>query len=199
VRECVMDNRTVRSGACAYAQKGCVEPTLIAEFLAELEHELRGHLSSIHSAAQLLQMRYDDAEIKRLAEAIYTEGDRVVQTLAAARQYANAGLATPSLKSEAEICRCIRYAWEGVPFADRLDVQLCLDPQIEKTGLVSADPELLSRCIGHLLHRAARVSCGKSKIYVGAKRLGLQIEISFTDCGPEIAADQFEEAFAPFG
>ena len=168
-----------------------------AEFLAMVGHELRAPLSSIKgSAATLVQsdVALDPAAATQFHRIIEQQADYmqdlITDLLDVARIEAGTLPITPQLVGVEELVEAARNSLMSSHHSESF--QLDLPPDLPP---VMADRRRIVQVLLNLLSNAFRHSPGDSTVRLSAVHLGVEVEISVSDQGEGISADQLAQIF----
>lgn len=168
------------------------------EFLAMLGHELRNPLSPIVTALQLMRMRGDGAH-GRESEIIQRQVDHLVRLVDDLLDVSRVTRGKIELKVErVELARVTDKAVEMASLLveqRRHQLQVEIEPGLEWEG----DPVRLAQVVSNLLTNAARYTEPGGRLWLRARRDGLDaIEISVRDTGIGLAPEVREQVFELF-
>ena len=79
-----------------------------------------------------------------------------------------------------------------------LEKQLSCEVEVEENLEVYGDPDKLARVFDNILRNAIAYCYGNTKILIGAKRKGLDVEITFTNEGDKIPGAMLQTIFEKF-
>ena len=170
---------------------------LRAEFLAMVSHELRMPLTSIRGAAtSVLEAAadLDPAELRQFQRIIVDQADRMRELIGDLLDVARIETGTLPVDPEpAEVALLVdraRSAFQNAGGRPNLAIDVEAD-----LPLVTADRRRIVQVIGNLLSNAARHSPEDSVITVSAVREGGQVEVSVSDQGRGIPAQDLPHLF----
>ena len=168
------------------------------EFLAMLGHELRNPLSPIVTALQLMRMRGDGAH-GREGEIIQRQVDHLVRLVDDLLDVSRVTRGKIELKVErVELARVTDKAVEMASLLveqRRHQLQVEIEPGLAWEG----DPVRLAQVMSNLLTNAARYTEPGGRIWLRARRDGLDaIEISVRDTGIGLAPEVRDQVFELF-
>ncbi len=172
---------------------------LRAEFLGMVSHELRMPLSSILGAATavLSAADLDPAEMRQFQRIIVDQASRMRELIGDLLDVARLETGTLPVDPEpAEVTALVdraRNAFTGAGGRNGLAIDVA--PELP---LVLADRRRIVQVIGNLLTNAARHSPESSVIRVSASLAGREVEISVTDQGRGIPAEDLPRLFRRF-
>lgn len=168
------------------------------EFLAMLGHELRNPLSPIVTALQLMRMR-DDGAHGREREIIQRQVDHLVRLVDDLLDVSRVTRGKIELKVER--VALARVTDKAVEMASLLveqrrhQLQVEVEPGLEWEG----DPVRLAQVVSNLLTNAARYTEPGGRLWLRARRDGLDaVEISVRDTGIGLAPEVREQVFELF-
>jgi len=170
---------------------------LRAEFLAMVSHELRMPLTSIRGAAtSVLEAAadLDPAELRQFQRIIVDQADRMRELIGDLLDVARIETGTLPVDPEpAEVALLVDRARSAFQNAGgRPNLAIDVEPGLP---LVTADRRRIVQVIGNLLSNAARHSPEDSVITVSAVREGGQVEVSVSDQGRGIPAQDLPHLF----
>ncbi len=159
-------------------------------FLGDAAHELCAPLARLRTGLGILELKLGDGGRAQIAS-IETDAQELASLVEEILAFSRAGNRTPQkqLVSVEEIVReiCAREAGERM-----------LNIEIPQRVCVNADPLLLGRALGNLV-RNARIHAGDgAHIVIKAVENGEFLEISVSDDGPGVAAEELSRLFEPF-
>jgi signal transduction histidine kinase len=173
---------------------------LKSELLSNVSHELKSPLTSIKGIiSSLLQedIRWDDATGKMLLAGISEESDRLASLVTNLLNMSKleAGVWNPE-KESCDISEIIRETLERQKWVHKshtFEADLAADlPEIY------ADSSQMKQVLINLLENAAAYSEEDTKIVVTARAAGGEIEVSVSDQGIGIPAEELERVFDKF-
>ena len=170
---------------------------LRAEFLAMVSHELRMPLTSIRGAAtSVLEAAadLDPAEMRQFQRIIVDQADRMRELIGDLLDVARIETGTLPVDPEpAEVALLVDRARSAFQNAGgRNPLALDIEPGLP---LVMADRRRIVQVTGNLLSNAARHSPEDSVITVSAVRADSQVEVSVSDQGRGIPAEDLPHLF----
>ncbi len=170
---------------------------LRAEFLAMVSHELRMPLTSIRGAAtSVLEAAadLDPAELRQFQRIIVDQADRMRELIGDLLDVARIETGTlPVDPVPAEVALLVDRARSAFQNAGgRPNLAIDVEPDLP---LVTADRRRIVQVIGNLLSNAARHSPEDSVITVRAARADSQVEVSVSDQGRGVPAEDLPNLF----
>ena len=173
---------------------------LRAEFLGMVSHELRVPLTSIRGSATALldaSSDLDPAEIRQFHRIIVDQTDNMRALIGDLLDVARIETGTLPVNPEpAEVAVLVdraRSTFQSGGGRNSIDIDLAPD-----LPLVMADRRRIIQVIGNLLSNAANYSPESSVIRVSAVREGIRVEVSVTDEGRGIPAEDMPHLFRKF-
>ena len=170
---------------------------LRAEFLGMVSHELRMPLSAILGAATAVlnaAADLDPAELRQFQRIIVDRAEHMRELIGDLLDVARIETGTLPVDPEpAEVTALVdraRVAFTGAGGRNRLDIEI--EPDLP---LVMADRRRVVQVIGNLLSNAARHSPEDSVIRVSAVRVRGHVEVSVSDSGRGIPAEDLPQLF----
>ena len=170
---------------------------LRAEFLGMVSHELRMPLSAILGAATAVlnaAADLDPAELRQFQRIIVDRAEHMRELIGDLLDVARIETGTLPVDPEpAEVTALVdraRVAFTGAGGRNRLDIEI--EPDLP---LVMADRRRVVQVIGNLLSNAARNSPEDSEIRVSAVRVRGHVEVSVSDSGRGIPAEDLPHLF----
>jgi two-component system sensor histidine kinase CpxA len=167
------------------------------QLLRDVSHELRSPLARLQLALSLASRRESGDDARHLAR-IACEADRLEELIA--RTLKLASLERPM------------QGMQNVP----VDVEELLDNIVADVGIeadahgcgvaltcehsliASGDPELLRSAVENVVRNAVRYTPPGSKVEIEGKRVGANIEVIVSDCGPGVPEKDLQLIFEPF-
>ena len=163
------------------------------ELMANISHELRSPLTRIRVALELLPHNGAAQERLKDVEADLDELERLIEDVLTATRLEVTGL--PPHPEPVEV----RSLLEDLAARARLDPRLGPERVRTEPGApieLEADPTLLRRALWNLVDNAAKY--GAPPVALMAVRHNGMIELSVSDDGPGIPAEERERVLAPF-
>ena len=168
-------------------------------FVAVASHELRTPLTALLGFSELLaRRRFDGAEVRRMAEVIHRETERLVRIVDDFLDLSRIerGLELRISRSRVEVAAAVAAAVEVFRRAGSHEVV------VECAGAlpaVDADPDALDRILKNLVSNAIKYSPPGSAVHVGARALdGAGVEFSVHDAGRGIPPEALPRVFEPY-
>ncbi len=169
------------------------------QFLLAVGHDLRTPLTTITGYAEALEDGLDDpAEVRRVAGVMSVEVARLRRLiedvmLLARLESAEFGLRPEPVDIAAHVSGLVE------PYADRaaaLRIRCTVDTQ--PTGVRLVDPDRIGQIVGNLCENAIRFTPEMGRIGVTVRPDGGLIELSVSNSGPGIEADDLPHLFERF-
>jgi two-component system, chemotaxis family, CheB/CheR fusion protein len=171
------------------------------KFLAVLSHELRTPLSAMLGWVRILRThRLNPAATARALEVIERNTllqVRLIEDLLDVSRIVSGTLhvevrpvaVAPTVKATLAMMQLAAEA-KGVRLESAVD---------EKAGLVLADPARLQQIVSNLVSNSIKFTPSGRRVEVRLARRGSMVEISVSDTGKGITAEQLPQIFTPFG
>lgn len=169
------------------------------EFLATLAHELRNPLAPIKSAAQLMQMVDDPAELQKLSALIDRQANQMVRLIDDLLDVSRISRGKIKLhKKTVNLRDIVSVALESAaPFMEAsrqtLHVDLCEEPLF-----VSGDAARLTQILVNLLNNAAKYTPASGEIWLSLQRRSEEACLIVRDNGIGLAPDSVNKVFDMF-
>ena len=169
------------------------------DFVANVSHELKTPVGGISLLAEAVLDAKDDPEaVSRFAARMKIESERLVKLVQEivdlSRLQANENVGEPELVDIEAVIREAVDHQNVASTAKDIDVR----GRVEGDVHVYGDRNLLVTAVGNLVGNAIAYSGEGTRVGVGARRTEDVIEISVTDQGPGIAAEEQERIFERF-
>ncbi len=170
------------------------------EFLATLAHELRNPLAPMVNALALMRSKNATAatssEAREIIQRQLSHMIRLVDDLLDVSRISRGKLTVR--REPIELAAALENAVDTVrPLLEREQQSLSLDIP-ERPIFMQADPVRLSQVFANLLNNASRYTQSGGRIALAAKVIGNAAEVTVTDNGKGIAADDLAGIFAMF-
>lgn len=172
-------------------------------FAADVSHELKNPLASLRTALDTLE-NVDDPELKQqlvdIAKADVRRLDRLITEIAEATRV-DAELSRTQF-APVDLFALAEGVIGGRTMAARIGEQLDLTFSVEsaptKATFVMGDAARLERVLENLVDNAAGFSPHGGRIVIAFRDLGANVEMTVTDDGPGIPAEERETVFERF-
>ncbi|HMI81065.1 MAG TPA: HAMP domain-containing sensor histidine kinase [Solirubrobacterales bacterium] len=171
------------------------------EFVLTASHELRSPLTSVQGYAELLMLERDTLTPRQLetVEVILDNCRHLVRLLNDLLDLARSDAGRLAIRPRptevaplvADVVRTMRAQTEAGGQLLSEEVEAGLPP-------INVEPDRIRQILVNLLTNAHEYSPEGASIGVAARALGAEVEISVTDNGPGIPADQLERIFERF-
>jgi two-component system, OmpR family, sensor histidine kinase BaeS len=171
------------------------------EFVLTASHELRSPLTSVQGYAELLMLERDSLtpQQRETFEVILGNCRHLVRLLNDLLDLARSDAGRLAIRPQPtevaplieDVARTMRAQTEAGGQHLREEVQPSLP-------LIKVEPDRIRQILVNLLTNAHEYSPEGASIQVAARALGAEVEISVTDDGPGIPADQLERIFERF-
>ena len=168
-------------------------------FTADVAHELRTPLAGIRTLLEVGLRRHRDADSYRVfmekCLRISSDTETIISTLLSLSRI-EAGQATIE-NDLVDICGLLQRSWS--PFIQRaVDRSVTIDWQCDQKALLYTDGDKLQVVLSNLLDNATRYVDAGGEILISAMRLGDRVEITVSNTGCELTADQVTHVFDRF-
>jgi signal transduction histidine kinase len=168
-------------------------------FVAVASHELRTPLTALLGFSELLaQRRYDGAEVRRMADVIHRETERLVRIVDDFLDLSRIerGLELRISRARVEVAAAVAVAVEVFRRAGSHQVIVECP---EALPAVDADADALDRILKNLVSNAIKYSPAGSAVHVAARaRDGAAVEFSVHDAGRGIPPEALPRVFEPY-
>jgi two-component system, OmpR family, sensor histidine kinase BaeS len=171
------------------------------EFVLTASHELRSPLTSVQGYAELLMLERDSLNPRQLetVEVILDNCRHLVRLLNDLLDLARSDAGRLAIRPQPtevaplieDVVRTMRAQTEAGGQLLSEEIQPGLPP-------IDVEPDRIRQILVNLLTNAHEYSPEGASIRVAARPLGAEVEISVTDDGPGIPADQLERIFERF-
>jgi two-component system nitrogen regulation sensor histidine kinase GlnL len=200
-----LHDRTLGQELEAHAEQ-ITRSEVFARLAAGIAHELRNPLAGIRGAAELLEMKLDDPDLRRYPQLIRDQADRMRRLLDDLSQLTHGGdLRLEPTNLHHVLDRLLELQAE-TPEWFGLDVRREYDPSIPDLEL---DPDRLEQVILNLVRNAAQAMENRGVLTIRTRvessyQLGERsraqslVRIEVEDTGPGIPEDELEHIFTPF-
>jgi signal transduction histidine kinase len=173
-------------------------------FVGDAAHELRTPLAALRVQAQVAQRLRDEPTrqqaLQRLVEGIDRMTRVAEQLLDLARMDSLRGDDAALQPDSVDIREVASHTVRGcLVLAERRRVQLHVRPAAADPPLqVQGDAELLGIALRNVIDNALRYTPEGGRVQIESARVGQTVQLSVTDSGPGLDAQQREQALAPF-
>ena len=170
----------------------------IEAFAADVAHELKNPLTSLHSAIETLDMNEDPVQQRKLLAIIkddITRLDRLISDISNASR-----LDAELLRSEmapVDVGTMLKTITEIYEETATDDVSIALDIEDERLTIIGIEGHL-GQVIRNLIDNALSFSPLGGTIHIVADRLDSRVRIQIMDAGPGIEDDKLEAIFDRF-
>jgi two-component system sensor histidine kinase CreC len=160
----------------------------VSEYVQTLTHEIKGPLSAIRGAAELLQEPMPETDRQRFLSNIRRESlriqelvDRLLELAAIESRHRLERVATIDLREVAEeVMQALR------PIADGRRVALRLTSAPREPALIEGDVFLVQRALSNLVDNAIDFSPADSTVEIELRTTPREVEVEIRDRGPGI-------------
>jgi signal transduction histidine kinase len=166
------------------------EPAWQHRFTTDAAHELRTPLAGLRAELEEARLHPGETDLPRLLGAALQDVDRLEAITADLLLLAQIAAATPSRRQPVDLTAAV-HAHAGRRPGDP-DIRLHTTPAV----LVQAAPTQLDRLLTNLLDNARRYA--RHSVDVQVRRHGTTAEVTVTDDGPGIPAQDHERVFERF-
>jgi signal transduction histidine kinase len=173
-------------------------------FVGDAAHELRTPLAALRVQAQVALRLSDESQrnqaLARLVEGIDRTTRVAEQLLDLARMDSLRGDAAALQPGSVDIEEVASHTARGcVALAERRRVQLDVRPTAAGAPLrARGDAELLGIALRNVIDNALRYTPEGGRVLIESARIGQTVQLSVTDSGPGLDAQQREQALVPF-
>jgi two-component system, OmpR family, phosphate regulon sensor histidine kinase PhoR len=172
------------------------------DFVANVSHELRTPVASLTALVETLEGGAKDDPKARtdFLRRMHIEVDGLAHLVSELLQLARVEAGRIELElDDREVDELLREAVEHIqPYAQRVGLNVQLDPRHEPGALIYADDRRLGQVLANLLDNAVKFTPPGGQIQVGARRTGRFVEIWVCDTGIGIEPDQLLRIFERF-
>jgi len=178
---------------------------LIKIFVAQLTHELRTSLDSIHHITQLLRNEVKKSDNLGKIKPLVDVGFIVSST---ARSIVNNVLDMAEIEA-GKVPAILNEAFKVAPFFEKIlevhkiiarreemKLNLQIDPKMPE--VIFSDPLIINQIITNLLTNAFKYGLKGKTVNVSIKRQGYTWELNVSNSGSQISPEQIESIFDPF-
>lgn len=171
-----------------------------SEFLSRMSHELRTPLNSVLGFAQLLDMRYDDVEIREAAHSILKAGKHLLNLINEVLDLSGIEAGRLALSLEPiPVASVLEQAIDLLrPLAEGDGIQVVLDMRVDEDALVLADRQRLLQVIINLLANGIKYNRRHGMVEVLCESVGDSVNLKFRDTGAGITPANQAKLFQPF-
>lgn len=166
------------------------------EFVGFIAHELRNAVAVISGNARLLSEPISEEEHELAVGEIHRQSARMSTTistlLALARPEEQVTMDTEPVLLHRLVPRLVAESRALFP---ELEVDVLVEPECPP---VMAAPDALQNVLTNLLSNAHKYGSRTAPVSVVVRRAAPFVELSVTNPGPVLAADEFEHIFQPF-
>jgi signal transduction histidine kinase len=168
-----------------------------------VSHDLRTPLSTTRAMVEALAdgVVTDDADVQRYLALIRGEVQHLSSLIDDLFELSQIDAGALRLRrvavDPAELVRDVLAAHQAPAQARHVHLQATIEPELASATLC-ADPDRLQRVLRNLLDNALRHTPSGGTVHVRAGRTGDQVELSVSDSGSGIAAEDRERIFEPF-
>jgi len=171
----------------------------VGELVAGIAHELNNPLAAVQAYAQFLAGR-DDIEqtMKSDVETIYREAQRATRITGNLLSFARRHKPEKSLVSINEIIQKSIELHARQMKVNRIDLVVELDADLP---MIMADPHQMEQVFVNIIANAYQAMIeehGKGELIIRTENMGGAVQVSFTDNGPGISAENLNRIFDPF-
>jgi len=170
------------------------------EFLATLAHELRTPLAPIRNSVHILRMAGGDRGVaERVYEMMERQVNHMVRLVDDLMEVSRITRGKIDLRKEpVELAAVVRSAVEtSKPLIEAARHQLAVTLPDEPL-ILDADPVRLAQVLANLLNNAAKYTPEGGRIWLTARRAGLNVEVSVRDSGTGIPIEVLPKVFDLF-
>lgn len=169
------------------------------DFVANISHELKTPIGAISLLAEAIQMAIDDPEqVQKFAKNLETESQRLAHLVQDIIQ-----LSHVQAKEVAGLTKVVNLNEVVAEAVDRNRVvagkkNIDFDVRLSGNPEVFGDDELLKAAVKNLIENAVTYSDGHTQVAITVRKQKGVAEVSVTDRGPGISAEDQERIFERF-
>ena len=161
-------------------------------FIRTVNHELRTPLTSLMGSIRMLSQRNDDPHDAALLEVAERNANRLASLVESLLTLRTAQDARIQAKRILPLSQILEHAIEGLPHADRIDIQ------VQSDATVRADPNALGQALRHLVDNAGKFDDTDQRIEIRVTVESDGVRIYVADRGPGIPRRYRERVFHEF-
>ncbi len=178
-----------------------------AALAAGIAHEIRNPLAGIRGAAELLEGRFQNSELRRYPELIRGEVDRVRRLLDDLAELTRGGELAPRLANLHQVLDETLDLHARAPESSGIELVREYDPSIPE---LEFDTDRMKQVFLNLARNAAQAMAGRGRLVVGTRYDALHhlvrdrgpgrhvVGITFDDSGPGFDEADLPHVFTPF-
>lgn len=171
----------------------------LRQFTADASHELRSPLMAISSNVEVA-LKYADgmrAEDREVLLAIASATEQMTRLTEDLLLLARTDRAVPIALTPVNLSQLLEQLVQLYqPQAQHQ--QIALESTIEPNLVLNGDISALTRALTNLLQNALRYTPAGGRVWINAKRLSYQVQVTVTDTGIGIAPEHLEKVFERF-
>ncbi len=163
------------------------------DFVSDASHELRTPLSVLRAQVELLDQAADERGRHEAAVTLLRRVDQLDRLVGEMLTLASAEAGELVETRSIDLDDFFEDLERDLPLFGNRDYDV-----VPVSGVLRADPDRLMQVLGNLIRNAVAQTHHRDRIVVAARPLGNQLEISVSDTGPGIPADELERIFERF-
>ena len=168
------------------------------DFVANISHELKTPVGALGLLAETLLAEEDPAVVRRLAERLLAEADRVGRTIDDLLVLSRIEAGEDGMRDEVPVHVCIAEAVERVrPAAEQAGIELRVSEPPTRLAVLGDRRQLVS-ALYNLLDNAVKYSDPGSSVEVRARTDGRWVDLAVEDHGLGIPRRDLERVFERF-
>jgi len=172
-----------------------------SEFLSRMSHELRTPMNSVLGYAQLLDMRYEDPQVKDAAQCILKGGRHLLEMINEVLDLSRIETGNLAMSIEPVMLSEIVSQAVGLvqPLADSAGIQIIVVSDAKAELHLQADRQRLLQIVINLLSNGIKYNARGGRVVLRSLApVNGRCRIEISDTGPGISADDQEQLFQPF-
>jgi len=172
-----------------------------SEFLSRMSHELRTPLNAVLGFAQILDMRYEDPQIKAATQSILRAGQHLLNLINEVLDLSRIEAGRMSLSLEPVLLSSILGQARDIirPIAEKAAVTIEMEESSCRDVYVLADKQRLLQVFINLLSNGVKFNRPNGRVRVACEDAGPELaRIVISDTGIGLAETDLQRLFQPF-